>query len=253
MKRELLLLSMGLSTSMLWAEPAATNALPGASVKDGGSLAKTGTVETGKPMTLDLGGEVKMAFVWVAALSGWVGQYEVTNDEYRRFKPDHNSGKAEGKNLNEDRQPVCRVNCEDVAAFTEWAQGQAKGLPPGYRIRLPTGEEWITFAQCGDGRTYPWGNKWPPKYGNYDEAMADYQDGVEGTCDVEESGKNSWGLFGVGGNVWEWTSEQVHVDQVLRGGGWGNFDKDFLRCDHKLRALPVRRDSTFGFRLVVMR
>ena len=43
----------------------------------------------------------------------------------------------------------------------------AMRLPYGMTYRLPGGDEWLKFAQCGDGRTYPWGDHWPPKFGNY--------------------------------------------------------------------------------------
>lgn len=226
---------------------------PAAAAIDNRVIPETGTVEAGKAMTIDLGDGATLAFVWVDALAGWVGKYEVTNGEYRRFKSDHNSGKAEGQSLNEDRQPVVNVSYDNAVAFAEWANRQAKGLPRGCTVRLPGGQEWMAFAQCGDARTYPWGNKWPPKYGNYDDTMDDYKDGYVTTCAVEDSGKNPWGLYGVGGNAWEWTSEQQGTDRVLRGASWGNFDQDFLECTHRLKALPVNRDIGYGFRLVVLR
>lgn len=46
----------------------------------------------GKPMAVDLGAEVTMEFVWVEPLKMWVGKYEVTNGEMRRFIPKWDSG-----------------------------------------------------------------------------------------------------------------------------------------------------------------
>jgi uncharacterized caspase-like protein len=219
---------------------------------------------TDKTMTIDLGGGVKMEMVWVEALKGWVGKYEVTNDEYRRFKNDHDSGKYVGRSLNEDRQPVVNVSYDEAVAFAEWVNGQAKGLPAGYSVRLPDGKEWMTFAQCGDGRTYPWGNDWPPKYGNYADATAKsafsdwtviegYRDGSAVSCAVEQSGKNDWGLYGVGGNVWEWTNEQDGSGRVLRGASWFNYEQVILRCEYRSRVPPSYRFFSNGFRLVVLR
>jgi formylglycine-generating enzyme required for sulfatase activity len=218
-----------------------------------------------KTTTLDLGGEVKMEFVWIEALKGWVGKYEVTNQEYRRFKKDHDSGTFENQSLNDDRQPVVNVSYNEAVEFAGWVNRQTgSSMPSGYRARLPDGKEWFTFAQCGDGRTYPWGNDWPPKYGNYADATAKrsfsgwsvidgYDDGSAVSCAVEKSGVNDWGLYGVGGNVWEWTSEEEGSDRVPRGASWRSNIQDYLRCGFRRRYDPADRDCNYGFRLVVLR
>ena len=151
--------------------------------------------------------DIGMEFVWIGALDIWVGKYEVTNEEYRKFKPDHDSKSYETYSLNGDRQPVVYVNYEDATAYVKWLterERKAGRLPPGYCYRLPSDDEWTAFCQCGDNREYPWGNSMPPKYGNYNQ-MDDYNDGFPVTCPVEKSGKNDWGLYGVGGNACECT------------------------------------------------
>ena len=50
----------------------------------------------------------------------WVGKYEVTNAQYRRKEPGHNSGEFHGHTLNNDRQPVVMVNFNDAKAYAEW-------------------------------------------------------------------------------------------------------------------------------------
>ena len=178
--------------------------------------------------------DVGMEFVWISDLDCWVGKYEVTNGEYRKFKPDHDSGSYESKSLNGDRQPVAFVTCEDASEYAKWLTGreqQAGRLPAGYRYRLPSGNEWTKFCLCGDNRLYPWGDQMPPKYGNYSgrEAggqwgrIAGYNDGFPVSCPVEQSGMNEWGLYGVGGNVWECTVKQgTDTLEGWRGASWGN-------------------------------
>ena len=130
------------------------------------------------------------------------------------------------------------------------------------QYRLPNGDEWTTFAQCGDDREHPWGNEWPPKYGNY-SGVSDagsytidgYNGGFPVTCPVEESGKNDWGLHGVGGNVWEWTSE-LHTDKeqrALRGASWSDFIQGSLLCEVRAYDHPSSRYGYFGFRLLLSR
>jgi uncharacterized caspase-like protein len=225
----------------------------GASASDGGDA-----------LRLDLGDGVAMLFVRAESLKGWVGKYEVTNQEFRRFRKDHDSGKNEGKVLNAERQPAVQVSYNDAAEFAEWVNSRAgSSMPAGCRARLPDGGEWTAFAQCGDGRVYPWGNDWPPRSGNYADMTAkksfpkwitieDYDDGAAVNCPVEESGGNPWGLHGVGGNVWEWTSEEDGSSRVARGGSCDYGKQTYLRCDSRIRLAPSTRDDTLGFRLVLM-
>lgn len=58
-----------------------------------------------------------MAFVWIPSLKIWVGKYEVTNGEYRKMKPSHDSKAYEGHSLNGDRQPVVYMNFDDAKEF----------------------------------------------------------------------------------------------------------------------------------------
>jgi len=233
-------------------------------VADGGTVSEMATfgAQPGGDLAVDLGNDVKMEFVWIEALKGWVGKYEVTNEEYRRFKADHTSGDIQGQSLNGERQPVVQVSYDDAVAFAEWINRRSV-LPEGYKARLPDGKEWLTIAQCGDGREYPWGNEWPPKYGNYSgqesawsSKIDGYNDGHPVSCDVGQSGINTWGLYGVGGNVWEWTSELYGTAgaRVLRGASWYGGGREDLRCSCRFNVgVPSGRYGSIGFRLVVLR
>jgi formylglycine-generating enzyme required for sulfatase activity len=205
-----------------------------------------------------------MEFVWVASLNAWVGKYEVTNQEYRSFKPRYASPNFNLHSLNDDRQPVVFVNHADAVAYAEWLthrEGRAGRLPDGYRYRLPTAQEWTALAQCGDRREYPWGSAMPPTYGNYHgqegagplPKINGYNDGFPVTCPVEKSGENEWGLYGVGGNVWEITikSAKDMTFDAWRGGSWGNHHPYHLNslCTYNFDAACRRPDV--GFRLVL--
>jgi len=204
-----------------------------------------------------------MEFVWIESLGCWVGKYEVTNAEYRNFRR-HNSARYKEMGIDGERQPVAYVSLEDAQAFARWLserEAVSNRLPLGWGYRLPTGDEWTTFAQCGDGRKYPWGEGWPPTEGNYSDAsstrmpscrIADYDDGHPVSCPVEQSGENEWGLCGVGGNVWEWTTELYDEDLVVfRGGSWADFDPEGLLCSARSGDLPSEIINCVGFRLVI--
>jgi len=208
-----------------------------------------------------------MEFVWIPLLNGWVGKYEVTNEEYRKYKPDHNSGEFKGYSLNGNRQPVVEVSYNDTVAFAEWLtkrERQAGRLPDGYQYRLPDGDEWMKFAKYGDGREYPWGNEWLPKYGNYvdetfgkvfgsDYIMSGYDDGYAVACPVEKSGKNDWGLYGVAGNVFEWTTEPEGAYRILRSASWNVGGVGFARCSNREKSAPSDHNFSLGFRLMLLR
>ncbi len=205
---------------------------------------------------------LNMEFIWLPALSCWVGKYEVTNAQVRAAKPDHRSKDYEGRSLDGDTQPAVYVNCEDAAAYAKWLterEREAMRLPPGLAYRLPTGAEWTAFAQCGDGRIYPWGNDWPPTFGNYGEALPTRRgrkDNYVVTAPVTESGRNDWGLYGVGGNVWECTAEggpDNPTFEAWRGASWFSREPGDLRCDHRYASRGSHRGPTYGFRLVLAR
>ncbi len=229
------------------------------------TLLEESKLEPGQDISIDLGGGEKMEFVWIPALKGWAGKYEVTNGEYRRFKPGHDSGDYQRHSLNDARQPVVQVSWNDTQEYIAWMKKDCE-LPQGYKLVLPSKEEWLAVAQCGDGRTYPWGNNWPPKSGNYADATAEasfsswstidgytidgYTDGFAVSCPVEQSGRNDWGVYGVGGNVWEWTEEKVDSsDYVLRGASWYDGSQDTLRCAIRCMDDASNRNNYFGFRL----
>ncbi len=205
-----------------------------------------------------------MPFVWIPSLKVWVGRYTVTNAEFRAFRPAHSSGAFEGQSLDGDRQPVVMVSFNDAMDFCKWLRQEAcaKGVDERLIVRLPSHNEWTAFASCGTIRRYPWGDDWPPTYGNYgDEAakrvftewdiISGYDDGFAVSCPVEEAGANDWGLYGVAGNVYEWTFEANGTGTELRGGSWSTYQKPYLTLANRLPREPSSRLVNFGFRIVV--
>lgn len=207
-----------------------------------------------------------MEFVWIDDLGIWVGRYMVTNEEFRFYRPNHDSGDYEGLALNRDRQPVVQVSFHEAMAFCDWLSEQSRAanfLGANQLFRLPSHLEWTSFARCGDGRDYPWGNNWPPHYGNFGDQAAkrqfpdwdgieDYDDGFIVSCPVDDSGENDWGLWGVGGNAYEWTFEAGGVSSELRGGSWSTFQPEYLRINNRYRREPSSKLFNFGFRVVLV-
>ncbi len=201
-----------------------------------------------------------MQFAWIESLDMWVGKYEVVNEEYRLKVPDHDSGRERRHSLSAPRQPVVRVNFSDARRFAEWMTAQERRnnhLPENYRYRLPTGTEWTRFARCGDQRQYPWGNDWPPATDqglNYADEIPGYESEHPYTAPVDGLWRNEWGLYAVGGNVWELTTNRHEEFEAWRGGSWNDFEQEMLRCDYQYRPFPFGADTrlgNLGFRLVL--
>ncbi|MGZ0708285.1 sulfatase-like hydrolase/transferase [Coraliomargarita sp. W4R53] len=219
-------------------------------------------VEIGRDYRFELGGELGLDLVWTADLDGWVGKYEVTNAQYRKLKSGHNSGTYKEYSLDGDSQPVVQVSYDDAIAYVDWLNDQFReNLPSGYRFSLPGRKEWLKYAQCGDGRKYPWGNEWPPKYGNYDDEttfdagnIAGYRDGYMVSAPVEQSGRNGWGLYGIAGNVWEWTMQSVENSRVVRGASWRSLNPQNLSVNYRYYYLsPAASHHCIGFRVILCR
>ncbi len=217
-------------------------------------------------LNVPLGLGHSLTFVWIDSLGIWFGKYEITNDQFRRFKPTHSSRSYEGLTLNSPNQPAVYTSWNDAAGFCAWLnQSYSNRIPRDTEFRLPTENEWIYVASCGQLRQYPWGNQWPPRYGNYSDLTAretlsssrgidGYQDGHPVTCKVEDSGMNEWGVFGMAGNVWEWCNDWFDSSQrakVRHGGSWDFDTQKSLTIIARGFDRPEAKYDTIGFRLVV--
>ncbi|MBI3815419.1 MAG: SUMF1/EgtB/PvdO family nonheme iron enzyme, partial [Nitrospinae bacterium] len=83
----------------------------------------------------------------------YIGKYEVTNEQFRKFRPDHNSGDYEGFSLNDDNQPVVKVSYEDAISYARWLSEKT-----GKKYRLPTEAEWEYAARGGMRNRNYWGD-----------------------------------------------------------------------------------------------
>jgi formylglycine-generating enzyme required for sulfatase activity len=170
-----------------------------------------------------------------------LGTREVTNAEFREFRPDHDSGDFEGRSLNGDDQPVVNVSWEDAAGYLNWLSIK-DGLQPVYEegptglapvrplrngYRLPTDAEWewaARFAGRDRGLMYPWGDTLPPpdRSGNYADVSAaqvlstrtlvTYDDGHAVSAPVGSYDPTPHGIYDLGGNVAEWVQDFYSPD-----------------------------------------
>jgi formylglycine-generating enzyme required for sulfatase activity len=147
--------------------------------------------------------------------------------------------------------PAVDVSWDDAQTFCAWLtqkEHKQESLKQNLSYRLPTDAEWslaVGLTNEPDGTPadkngkvrgrYPWGKGWPPAKGsgNYaDQTLSEkkkdaysiiegYDDGYADTSPVGAFAPNAYGLFDMGGNVWQWCDDWYdanHLNRVLRGG-----------------------------------
>ncbi len=192
-----------------------------------------------------------------------IGKYEVTQAQWQTVIGKNPS------NFKGDNLPVEEVSYNDVQDFINKLNTQT-----GKSYRLPTEAEWEYTARAGTTTTFYTGdciNTEQANYdGNYDYNNCGAKTGVykESTVAVGSYPANSWGLYDMAGNVWEWTcsayvaqyngseakcvsNNDAKTQRVIRGGSWGN-DSSSLRSANRFYLTPDKRYYALGFRLARM-
>ncbi len=230
-----------------------------------------GCFQMGSPPTeSERADDEKQHEVCVDAL--WMGKYEVTNGQYRKFKPDHYSGDYKGHSLNSDDQPVVEVSWNDAVAYADWLSRKT-----GQRFRLPTEAEWEYAARAGTQTARFWSDdpSQACRYANvydrttkaafqFDKETHDCDDGIAAAAPVGRFQPNGFGLYDMLGNVWEWTCSAYDEKyaggeercagtgdggpRVDRGGSWDGEPRG-VRSASRAGTTPGYRDVNLGFRL----
>jgi formylglycine-generating enzyme required for sulfatase activity len=111
--------------------------------------------------------------------------------------------------VGQDMLPVVHVAYDDAVAYATWA-GK----------RLPSEAEWEFAARGGlTGQIFPWGNdfrregQWMAN--SHQGHFPDHDTGEDhhvGVAPVAQFAPNGYGLYDVGGNVWEWVTDWYRPD-----------------------------------------
>ena len=175
-----------------------------------------------------------------------------------------------------DDHPVVNVTWNDAVALARWLSTQERRT-----YRLPTEAEWEYVCRAGKQHRYQHGNdpagligvgntfdadtavNWPKWL---DRAVPGH-DGHPFTAPVGSYAPNSFGLFDLHGNVWEWVSDWYGEDyyarsptadptgpidgevKVRRGGSWHTWPL-YTRCAFRNWNTAQTRYTLVGIRLV---
>jgi formylglycine-generating enzyme required for sulfatase activity len=190
----------------------------------------------------------------------WMGKYEVTQAQWKAVMNELNPSVFQGDNR--DNCPVEAVGWEEVQSFIVALSGQT-----GKTFRLPTEAEWEYACRAGTTTRFYWGDD--PTYtllGNY-IWYTNWTTYVSPNhpCEVGTKLPNSWGLYDMSGNVWEWCQdwygEYVSIPvtdptgpvtgsfHVYRGGSW--YDRgDLCRSAVRYNYASSLMGDSIGFRIV---
>ena len=168
-----------------------------------------------------------------------IGTREVTNAEFAKFRPGHDSGSAIHPSMAGGGNPVANVSWADAVAYCNWLSAR-EGFKPAYEdkfgewvlvrpltngYRLPTEAEWawaIRYEGSSGARKFFWGPELPPKRdsGNFaDKSAIDlvptiipgYDDGFASTAPVGQFRASALGIYDGAGNVAEWVNDYYTV------------------------------------------
>lgn len=235
----------------------------------------------------------------------WIGQFEVTNEQFAAFCRDHDSRTEHrhgyqfgrlGYPLNKPGQPVVRVSWQEASAFCKWLSEKT-----GLKVSLPTEAQWEWACRAGSGMAYSFGDLGADfgKYANLgDKRLQEfaactahkfyestrildnpnrYDDWIPRDTTIDDGGfvsedtgryrPNSWDIYDMHGNVWEWTRSQYkpypynHNDgrndtadetamRVVRGGSW--YDRPFkATSSFRLPYRGYQKVFNVGFRILI--
>ena len=203
-----------------------------------------------------------------------MGCYPLMAEEFALFQQDTEWRRRPELIWLEGRYPVVNVRMEDIKVYLEWLSAQT-----GERYRLPTEPEWEYAARAGTSTPFSFGQTVSCKEVNFNPAFP-YQERLEKrrwylprclpslqASEVGLKAANTWGLYDMHGNVWEftsshWSSSHLGANRdgspnhgadpwwyVTKGGSWFDSASDARSAARKKRYID-ELDINLGFRVV---
>jgi len=186
---------------------------------------------------------------------------------YTPIKKNYAMKRGKGKTWGNKKQPIVGVSWQAAVYFCQWLtlrESKEKRLPKNYVYRLPTEAEWEYSCRSGSATDYSFGKDEP--------ILLDYawyrDNSSRKTSTVGKKKPNSWGVYDMHGNVWEWCNDwydETYITdeindpfgpesspdnlKVLRGGSFASSPSD-LKSSTRYSFRYKGSKKNIGFRIV---
>ena len=194
----------------------------------------------------------------VAVDSFFIGETEVTNEQYLEFVKETNHQAPHGWKdghypAGAANQPVTGVTWQDAVDYCQWLSTRI-----GANVRLPLEAEWELAARGQQAFRYPWGNEWDDR-----AAASENKNGFVHAVKSYPAGRSPFGAYDMAGNVWEWVGDVRDSDgkttpieqapsRVIKGGA-ANENLALISATSR-NVIPKDYAGAFlGFRYVVVK
>jgi formylglycine-generating enzyme required for sulfatase activity len=196
----------------------------------------------------------------------WMSKFLVTQRDYLAVTGSNPSSFP--GNLDRAVESVSWFDATNYCAMLTQQDLAAEHIPAGSHYRLPTEAEWECAARAGSTTRFYYGED--PAVTNLANVAWYSANSGFGTHPVGLKAPNTWGLYDMEGNVWEWcqdwygpypggslTDPQGAVSnpqgfKVIRGGAWESFETDCRSARRSIEgASPFITDFIIGFRVVL--
>jgi len=202
--------------------------------------------------------------------SFYMDETPVTYEDFKKYikaggeKPKY----WEYETYNQADNPVTGINWYHAMDYCNW-RSAIEGLSPEFGYRLPTEAEFEYAARGGlERKKFPWGDEFDSSLANFDDERGVMKGNWWRLAKVKDIPPNNYGLYGMSGNVWQWTNDwydenyyqkspkdnprgpETGRTKVLRGGSWGSISPDYLRVAKRSYAQPDHYNYDIGFRCV---
>lgn len=164
-----------------------------------------------------------------------------------------------------DNRPVVGVSMYEAEAYCRWMTERTGALH-----RLPTEAEWEKAARGYEGYFFSYGNE-------YDGTRANTES--QGPKNVGAYSPNSYGVYDLTGNAWEWVSDHYHAETyqhwkdthgsdirdprafdaakpydrvIVRGGSFRSVNRINARTPVRYPMFPNDWHTNIGFRYVIV-
>ncbi len=195
----------------------------------------------------------------------FMGKYEITQAQYQAIMGEKPS------NFIGEKRPVEQVSWDEAVEFCKKLSQKTN---TEHTYRLPSEAEWEYACRAGTKTPFYFGETITTDLVNYDgnypygsTPKGEYR---EQTIDVGKFPPNSFGLYDMHGNVWEWCLDVYNDNylgapkngsawltgknnniRLLRGGSWNNNARNCRSADRNDFA-RANRNYSVGFRVVAV-